>query len=411
VHTLSDPAGLWSAALASVDPERLVSDFFARRSGFARPGGKRGLFAVGKAALGMAMGAASGLFESILVVVPRGTFIPAPWRDRVISASHPEPRRDSVAAARRAVEFFRSFGEGDEIVALVSGGASSLLCLPREGWTLTEKRARIAAAMRAGWPIERLNRLRISLSDIKGGRLAASTRARVTTLVLSDVPGEPRLVGSGPTIGRRKGNSFHLLADNRTGLRAAAQLARASIANVRIERGTLSGEARQAGAAFARRLRALARAGAGEFFLIAGGETTVALGARPGTGGRNQEFAIAAALEISGEDRFSIFCAGSDGVDGNSKNAGARVDGSTVARAAAAGILAEQFLARNDSESFFELAGGAFRPGPTGTNVADWVFGRVAPRGRGKESARVSGDASRRSSGGTRREKCSGASR
>jgi len=285
-----------------------------------------------------------------------------------------------VAAARRALAFFRSFGRGDEIVALVSGGASSLLCLPRKGWTLTEKRARIAAAMRAGWPIERLNRLRISLSAIKGGRLAAATRARVTTLVLSDVPGgEPRLVGSGPTIGRRRGDSFHLLADNRTGLEAAALAARVSGTTVRIEARVLAGEAREAGRAFARRLRALADRETGESFLLAGGETTVALGSRPGTGGRNQEFALAAALEIAGDDRLSLFCAGSDGIDGNSGNAGARVDGRTIRSGARRGAAADACLDRNDSAAFFERAGGAFRPGPTGTNVADWVFGRVAP--------------------------------
>ena len=131
----------------------------------------------------------------------------------------PGPRPPSLAAAKAALRFFRGFEEGDLVLALVSGGTSSLLCLPRRGVTLAEKRRRIRRAMEEGWPIQPINRLRTTLSLVKGGRLADATRARVVTLVLSDVPEEDfRIVGSGPTVSSRKPRDrTWLLAGNRTG--------------------------------------------------------------------------------------------------------------------------------------------------------------------------------------------------
>jgi hydroxypyruvate reductase len=113
--------------------------------------------------------------------------------------------------------------------------------------------------------------------------------------------------------------------------------------------------------------------------LLSGGETTVSLAGRAGRGGRNQEAALAAAIEISGEPGLAILAAGSDGLDGNSKNAGALIDGKTIERAESRGLDAAAFLARHDSASFFARAGGVLRTGPTGTNVADWWFGYVDP--------------------------------
>jgi len=326
----------------------------------------------------MASGAAGTTrFDEILLVAPRGSATPRALSSSVLFASHPEPDRSSVGAARAAVGFFRRFGAGDEMVALVSGGTSSLLCLPREGWTLAAKRARIRRAMRDGWPIERLNRLRISLSRVKGGRLAEATAARVTTVVLSDVPGTDwRIVGSAPTVSPRKpGDRVFRIGDNRTGLAAAAAAAKERGLFVSIERAPLSGEASESGRAFARRLRRLAIRRRGAFVLLAGGETTVSLSGRAGRGGRNQEAALAAAIEIAGEAGVSILAAGSDGLDGNSANAGAAVDGKTIERAESRGLDSMAFLGGHDSASFFARAGGAFRTGATGTNVADWWLG------------------------------------
>ncbi len=331
----------------------------------------------------MASGAAgTAPFDGILVVAPHGSAVPGALSGSVRFASHPDPDRMSVEAARAALAFFRGFGAADEILALVSGGTSSLLCLPRGEWTLPRKRARIRRAMREGWPIERLNRLRISLSRIKGGRLADATAARVTTLVLSDVPGADfRIVGSGPTVSPRKpGDRAFRIGDNRTGLAAAAAAAKERGLAVSIEPGPLRGEAAEAGRAFARRLVRRARRRSPEsLVLLAGGETTVSLARRPGVGGRSQEAALAAAIEIAGKRGFAILLAGSDGRDGNSENAGARIDGKTIERGESSGLDAAKFLAAHDAASFFARAGGAFRTGPTGTNVADWWCGYAGP--------------------------------
>jgi hydroxypyruvate reductase len=287
-------------------------------------------------------------------------------------ASHPHPDASSLSAAREALAFFRSFGKEDVIFALVSGGTSSLLCLPRRGVTLAEKRERIREAMEKGWDIMRLNRLRASLSLVKGGRLAEATRARVVTLVLSDVPGADfRIVGSGPTVSaRKKGDRAVSIGDNRTGLRAAAVFARSLGFSARIEIPVVSGEARAAGRKFASRL-CESRKGV----LLSGGETTVRLGPRAGIGGRSQELALGAAIELGRRGcAGAILCAGSDGVDGNSRNAGAFADGETSLRAARSGLDPATYLRRHDSAALFDALGDAFRPGPTGGNVADWIF-------------------------------------
>ncbi len=226
--------------------------------------------------------------------------------------------------------------------------------------------------MEEGWPIQRINRLRTSLSLVKGGKLADATRARVLTLVLCDVPEDNfRIVGSGPTVSRRKRcDRALLLAGNRTGLEAAARVARSRGLSARIERVPLSGEAAAQGRAFAARLRALRS----RRVLLAGGETTVRRSSRSGTGGRSQEFALAAAQELAGS-RPEVLSCGSDGVDGNSQNAGAFADGTTVERARRLRLSPREFLDRHDSAAFFDALGDRFRPGITGTNVADWIFG------------------------------------
>jgi len=363
--------GLWKAALSAVDPQRLVSGYFATR--LPRVPGRIGVFAAGKAAAAMAAGVPRGLASETLLVAPRGTRAPAGLRARVHFAAHPDPDRSSVEAAKAALAFFREFGPEDLVIALISGGSSSLLCLPRKGLTLAEKRRRVREGMEKGWPITRVNRLRSSLSLVKGGRLADATRARVLTIVLSDVPGADfRIVGSGPTLSRlKKRDCAVLLAGNRTGLERAAAWARSRGLRVRVERRHLSGEASVDGRRFAARL-----CEDGQGVLLAGGEPTVRRSSRAGSGGRSQELALGAALEFASLGcKCALLSAGSDGIDGNSKNAGAFADGTTVARARARRLVPGDFLRRHDSARFFEALGDHLRTGPTGGNVADWVFG------------------------------------
>lgn len=371
-------AGLYRAALLGVDPSRAVSAALAEPAVATTLGRARrvGVFAVGKAAAGMYRGAA-GAGEAALIVLPKGYSSAATDGAEVLFASHPEPDRSSVVAARRAISFFEEFGPEDVILCLVSGGTSSLLCLPRPGLTLPEKRRRIRRLSRSGASILELNRLRASLSAVKGGRLGRRTAARLATLVLSDVPGDaPGMVGSGPTIRRTRRDLVRVVASNRLGLEAAAHEAKRRGLRVRFAGERLSGEACRAGRKLARAAAKLDR----DEVILAGGETTVTLGRRYGRGGRSLELALCAGLATTKVRGIAILAAGSDGRDGSSETAGAFADSETQVRARRLGLSPEDALASHDTEPFFEALDDLFVTGPTGTNVADWVFAYRASR-------------------------------
>ena len=368
-------ADLYQAALEAVDPVRQVSRALAQPAvqEALRKARRIGVFAVGKAAAGMYRGAAATALtaDRALVVLPRGHPRSGTRGAEVLFASHPEPDRASVAAARRAVRFFEGFDSGDVLLCLISGGTSSLRCLPRPGQTLEEKRRRIGRLVRSGASILKVNRLRTSLSAVKGGKLARASAARLVSLILSDVPNDrPEMVGSGPTIRRTRGDLVRIVASNRMGLEAAARRAEEKGLRARFSRGTLSGEACEAGAAFA---LAAKRLHSGEV-LLSGGETTVRLSRRSGRGGRSLELALCAGLALEKDSEISILAAGSDGRDGTSDAAGAFADGTTLLRASALGLDAAAALRRHDTDPFLRRLGDLFVTGPTGTNVADWAF-------------------------------------
>ncbi|MET0618828.1 MAG: DUF4147 domain-containing protein [Thermoanaerobaculia bacterium] len=369
---------LHRAALSGVDPEGSVARALAspvvRRALASSSSGRIGVFAAGKAAAGMARAALAELGDApALVVLPRGHSARGLPRSVVVLAAHPEPDAASLRAGRRAIRFFGSFGQDDTILCLLSGGASSLLAAPREGVTLAQKRRLIRELARTGAPIEALNRLRIKLSAIKGGRLGRSTAARIVTLVLSDVPGDrAALVGSGPTVRGRRRDLVRIVGTNRSGLEAAAREARRIGLKPVLEPRRIAGDAARAGRRLARRAATL-RPGS---VLLAGGETTVSLknAAPRGRGGRCLELALGAAQLIRHDRPISLLAAGSDGLDGNSGAAGAFADGSTVRRARARGIEPAAALVRHDTRRLFAALGDLFVTGPTGTNVGDWVF-------------------------------------
>jgi hydroxypyruvate reductase len=364
---------LYRAALAAVHPGQAVTTALSRRDVAGELGisSRVGVFAVGKAADPMFRAAWRPGREG-LVVVPRG--YPTVDRPgvRALFGAHPEPDSSSVRAAREALRFFSGFGREDVILSLVSGGSSSLLCLPRDGITLEEKKRAIRELVRSGAAIDEVNRLRTSLSAIKGGKLGRATSARIVTLVLSDVPGDrPSLVGSGPTIRGRRGDVTVVVGSNRMGLEGARREARRRGLAPRLRRRRLEGEASEVGRRFAAELERL-RAGEA---LLAGGETTVTLGRTFGRGGRNLELALAAAVALEGGRGVALLAAGSDGKDGSSRAAGACVDGRTIERARKRGVEPRGTLSRHDTEPFFDRVGGLLLTGPTGTNVGDWAFG------------------------------------
>jgi glycerate-2-kinase len=311
-------------------------------------------------------------------------------------------------------------------LVLLSGGASSLLACPQPGLTLDEVATTTAALLAAGADIRELNTVRKHLVEVAGGRLARATTARrIEVLVLSDVLGDPLdVIASGPCTpdsstfsdavavleahalcarvpprvlahleagvrGEREESPkpgevgfarVHatIVASLGDALRAAGVEARAQQLHPITVSSMLHGEARVAG----RRLAALARSLAPArrpVCLLAGGETTVTVRGG-GVGGRSQELALAAAIELAGCDDAVLLAAGTDGSDGPTDAAGAFADGASVARAASRGVDAARALADNDAHAFFAAEGGLLRTGPTGTNVMDLVLIEVQSR-------------------------------
>lgn len=336
-------------------------------------------------------------------------------RIRRFVGGHPLPDRGSLRAGQAVRALLRHAAPGDLVLVLLSGGASSLLVLPAAGLTLADKARTSELLLRAGATIAETNTVRKHLSRLKGGgMLRAAGAARVVCLILSDVVGSSAaVVGSGPAaadpsryadalavlerrgiLGRvparvrrhlergKKGlrpetvkpgerrSTNVVIGDNRVALAAAAARARSLGYEARVLTASMRGDTCRAARRLAQEIRR-ARRRRRPVCLLAGGETTVRVRG-DGRGGRNQELALALAIELRGLGGVRCLIAGSDGRDGPTDAAGALVDGGSCARAIAAGLDPRSFLARNDSYTFFERLGGAlFRPGPTGTNVMD----------------------------------------
>jgi hydroxypyruvate reductase len=347
---------------------------------------------------------------------------------RFIEAGHPLPDRGSLEAAREIVSLLSGAGERDLVIALISGGGSAMIAAPVDGVSAAEKAALSKLLLRAGADIATINTVRKHLSLVKGGRSAlAAHPARVWALLLSDVPGDdPSVIASGPfspdpttfgdalaalsrlgilhdtprsalrhleagMAGRAgetpkpgdpvfSGVTFAVVGSNRAALGKAAAAAKAEgFQPIRTLPGFLAGEARECAKNFVAEMRRLARSlvPGGTAVLIAGGETTVNVKGA-GKGGRSQEFALSAALELSGSTGMAVLCGGTDGVDGPTDAAGAVADGSTCDRAKERGLSPRSFLEDNDSYTFFRALGDLVVTGPTGTNVADVAIGLVS---------------------------------
>lgn len=336
-------------------------------------------------------------------------------RIEVIEAAHPVPDEAGLRAGSRLLAAVADLDEDDLVIALISGGASALLPAPPPPLTLADEIALSESLLNSGAPIAAMNVVRKHFSLLKGGRLAAATRARVVSFVVSDVPGDnPALVGSGPTIPdastrqdaiaivERYGivlpdamrshlhspdadaprpedaaftrNGHHVVASAGVSLEAAAEVARSFGFTPVILSDSVEGEARDVAlvhAAIAREIADRGRPFRSPVALLSGGETTVTIRNPEGRGGRNGEFALSLALAVDGYDIHAL-AADTDGVDGLGTNAGAFVDGNTVARLQAGGLDPRLYLAGNDSLTAFTAAGDLFVTGATGTNVNDF---------------------------------------
>ena len=428
---------LYDAAVAAVDPERLVLEALGRRAGavvvrsVADPGRREFVFvpdrvvvlALGKAAVPMVRGASRALGSRVdagLAVAPEGSVrgsLPAGYR--LLQSGHPLSDERSLEAGEECLSLASSLRSRDLFLVLLSGGGSSLAAAVRSGIGLDEKVRTVSLLEAAGASLAEIHIVRGALSRLKAGRLAAAAgSASVVTLVLSDAAdGGWHLVGGGPTLGLpalgreplaildryrlvpllpqsvrtflasssadagegSPGNRWSvLLGDIRTAMNGARQEAVRLGAEARVVPELLGGEARTAAsrlAVAAASAGPLHRMGGGRkpAVTVFGGETTVTVKGR-GTGGRCRELALATALAMGDSGSGHILVAGTDGVDNLPDAAGAFVEPGTLARARWRGLDARAALDSNDSGSFFAALGDAFSPGPTGTHVGEVAF-------------------------------------
>lgn len=429
--------GIFNAALAAVDPYNAVRRAVKIEGAVLHVAGaaydldtfsRIVVVGAGKATARMAMAIEDVIGNRIsdgLVIVKQGHT--ALLRTiKQAEASHPVPNEAGVEGTKRVLEIVKAVDEKALVICLLSGGASALLVAPVNGVTLADKQEVTALLLKAGASIGELNAVRKHLSAVKGGRFAkAACPAQIVTMILSDVIGDKLdVIASGPTtrdsttfadavavIGKyglkekmpprvmaflargmggqepetvKSGDScLHktrnvIIGGITQALFAAKEKARQLGFAPEVVTGELQGEARDAArflAQTALRARDLARPGERRC-LLSGGETTVTVKGT-GRGGRNQELALAFALEIDGMDGVALLSAGTDGTDGPTDAAGAVVDGSTVQRARSFGVHPETYLGNNDSYAFFNkldaLTGERHHliTGPTGTNVMD----------------------------------------
>lgn len=389
--------------------------------------GRTLIVAIGKAAAAMASVAAREIQGPLsgLVITRRGHSGPPhllPANFEVIEAGHPVPDTESLAAARRALELVQGLGAEDHLLALISGGGSALFALPTPGVPLEDKQRVTRSLLSSGATIAEINSVRKHLSLVKGGRLAvAAAPASVTTLIISDVPGDdPSFVASGPTVADHTtldmareiidryridarptviaalnnkenetpppdapglaGGDVRIIARARDALNAARRLVEERGYDVTDLGDHLQAEAKQLGADHAALARQLAADGRPRV-ILSGGETTVRVTNPLGRGGRNLDYLLGLAIALDGAPRIHAIACDTDGIDGTEDNAGAIVTPCTLARARTLGLDAQQMLCSNLAYDFFEALGDLVVTGPTRTNVNDLRAILIAPPG------------------------------
>src|SRR5260221_2998421 len=411
------------AALSAADPLVIVPPNLP-----AAPSGKTIVVGAGKAAAAMAKAVElnwpqdrplEGLVITRYAHGYNGT--DALQRIEVIEAGHPVPDVSGETATRRILAKVQSAGGDDLVLALISGGGSSLLSLPAGDISMADLRTVTQALLACGAPIQEMNIVRKHLSAIQGGRLAAATRARVAALIISDVTGDdPGSIASGPTapdpstfqnaldilnyyritppvsIARylsngargvvaetlKHGDAAFARVDNRVIATAHASLSKAAVffqqrgITPMILGDSVTGEAREVAkvyAALARQIREHHHPFKPPVALISGGECTVTLrDGNEGRGGRCSEFLLSLAIEFNGLANVDALACDTDGIDGSEDNAGAYLAPDSVMRALQLGIVAKQQLGRNDAFGFFSAIGDIITTGPTRTNVNDY---------------------------------------
>lgn len=400
---------MMEAAIAAADPGRMLARHLPEK-----PKGRCIVIGAGKSAAAMALAVERAWPDvdlSGVVVTRYGHGVPT-RRITVREASHPVPDAAGLAAAQEILHIAKSAGPDDLVLALISGGGSSLMPLPVPPLTLEDKIVVNRLLLRSGLTIEDMNRVRRRLSMIKGGGLAlAAAPARLVTLAISDVPGDDSAaIASGPTVpdptagedlthladrlgpdlplaarevltaapepAARFDADYRMIATPKMSLEAAADVARAAGIRPVLLGDALEGEARELGIVMAGIAKSVAQHGfpaPAPAVLLSGGETTVSIGAaKPGRGGRNTEFLLSLAVALQGHKRIHAVAVDTDGIDGTEDAAGALIGPDMLKQAADLGLDAKTFLAGHDSYSLFDATGDLIRTGPTLTNVNDF---------------------------------------
>jgi len=423
---------IFMAGVKSADPAdgiktnvRLHDDYLQIADRSYRLSNIRNILVVGcgKAAAKMALAIEDLLGDRVsggIVVVKYGYALSLE-RIKVVEAGHPIPDEAGVDGAHQIIELVRTAGENDLVLFLISGGGSALFPAPADGLTLAEKQRTTQMLLQSGATIQEVNAVRKHISKLKGGRFAKLLApASCVSLILSDVIGDSlEAIVSGPTVADsttygdcleivrrydltdkmphavvnllRRGAEgavdetpkpsdavFQkvqnvIIGSNRAALNGAERQAETFGYQTRVLSSSVEGESRTVAKSHAALVKEIARRRqplGRPACVISGGETTVTIRG-DGLGGRNQEFALAAAVEIDGLDGVIILSGGTDGTDGPTDAAGGIVDASTVQRGKARGLDATAFLARNDSYHFLKATDDLLITGPTFTNVMD----------------------------------------
>lgn len=396
------------AALASVNGRQVVSKFLSKTSHVGCP---QAVLAIGKAAFAMFEGACDVLQQNMAtgLLITRDGYLGNPKHlpnTECLLAGHPVPDERSLKAGERLIEWLQSLPKDMPLLVLISGGTSALVEHLPSSMALADLQRMNQWLLSSGLSIGAMNCIRRSVSMIKGGRLLSYVGRRpITQLLISDVPDDnPAVIGSGlfvpdkhfsPDIpelpnwiqdlqqeasrainkqhGQQPDVTTMIVANNQIACEAARQQAivygyRATIVTTRLQ-GDVEDCANEI-------IAYLEHAEKGCY--LWGGETSVQLPERPGRGGRNQQLALILALKIQSRPGYYILCAGTDGTDGNTEDAGAIVDAGTIRRYANEMLnqdsTAENILRQADAGSLLEITGDLINTGPTGTNVMDVVI-------------------------------------
>ena len=418
------------AALSAADPLVIVPPHLP-----APPKGKTVVVGAGKAAAAMAKAVeihwpADAALEGVVITryahgydAVDSESIPVKARIRVLEAGHPVPDAAGETATKEILDLAESLSADDLLLVLVSGGGSSLLSLPVAGVTMLDLKAVTSDLLGCGAPIQEMNIVRKHLSSIQGGRLAAATKAKVLSLIISDVTGDdPSAIASGPTApdpstyqdaldileayrivpplavirhlsnGARgdiaetlkPGNEIFLRVENRVIATPHASLSRAAAffqqrgVTPMILGDSVTGEARDVAkvhAALARQIQQHHHPLKPPVAMISGGECTVTMrnrdGASGGRGGRCSEFLLSLAIDLDARENIFAIACDTDGIDGSEQNAGAYIEPGSLARASTLGVQAKSQLGMNDAYGFFLPLDDLIVTGPTRTNVND----------------------------------------